>query len=342
MKRRVLGALLVTLLIAAISIMPSASAYVGSSEQAELSSTQPQETIYRDDLKADMFALANGNRLMLVTLMELELWKECPTKAYPPIYLINLGPNPVRAAVKEVVLGINGAYRAQTLNQEVLLEVVTQKPEEILGFLSQHPGSPEANRVLGKAFRGPVSVGLPANNLKFGDKAAIDIGLRIESEGTLHVLASQTNVVILQLPVRTYWHGGDGHIHSSWSPDSWVWTISALADYAANSGFHWIIVTDHENGINENWPTYVAQCNNAQTSHAVVVAPGAEIGTREYCEYVGGQEICYEEAHALGYCLNESAGSIPNKQSRPHSPATNQRHKWPLCPLLVCGYSSPL
>ncbi|MEW6574608.1 MAG: VWA domain-containing protein [Bacillota bacterium] len=72
---------------------------------------------------------------------------------------------------------------------------------------------------------------------------------------------------------------------------------------AKSDGFGFIIITDHEDGINEKWNEYVGQCNDAQSKRRIPVLPGVEIAVKD------------DEGHALGYVMNENAASVPHNQS---------------------------
>lgn len=103
------------------------------------------------------------------------------------------------------------------------------------------------------------------------------------------------------LPEVPGWYGGDGHVHTQWSPDVVLLPISRRVRYARNNGFGFIIITDHEDGVGEAWSRpggYCAQCRAAEEEYGIPVLPGIEIDTS-----VGG--------HCLAYWLDEDAPSAP-------------------------------
>lgn len=83
-------------------------------------------------------------------------------------------------------------------------------------------------------------------------------------------------------------------------------SINDRAQYARDNGHDFIIITDHEDGINTNWPAYVSQCNSAQSTYGIPVLPGGEIA------------VISDAGHCLGYRLKESASSIPDNQTLGH------------------------
>lgn len=74
-----------------------------------------------------------------------------------------------------------------------------------------------------------------------------------------------------------------------------------------NNGFKWLIITDHQGGIDGNWSSaggYVSQCNMVQAARGIPICPGAEIATTNP-----------PDEHALAYALSETAATIPTNQA---------------------------
>ena len=145
-------------------------------------------------------------------------------------------------------------------------------------------------------------------------------------EGTIGGLKArpvvEADYQALALPVASGWYGGDGHVHTSWSPDVWFISLDSRVKYAKDNGFGFIIITDHEDGINDLWSTpdgYVAQCNAAQSKYLIPALPGVEITTAE------------SEGDALAYWMSETATNVPNNQTYPPQELIDQinAHNYP-------------
>lgn len=142
--------------------------------------------------------------------------------------------------------------------------------------------------------------------LQEGDVIPVQITARGTVGGAPVEAALTLQYSILSLPVRTNWYGGDGHVHTAWS-DIIEESIAERTSYAASNGHKFIIITDHEQYINDRWSgpnSYVADCNSAQATYGIPVCPAAEIATSPATD-----------SHALGYALKESATTIPNDQT---------------------------
>lgn len=109
---------------------------------------------------------------------------------------------------------------------------------------------------------------------------------------------------VTTLPEVPGWYGGDGHVHTEWSPDVILLPLHQRARFARDNGFGYIIITDHEDGVGEKWggaSGYCAQCRAAENEYGIPVLPGIEIG-------VSGS------GHCLAYCLDDTAESAPSNR----------------------------
>ncbi|NLA60206.1 MAG: hypothetical protein GX863_03775 [Firmicutes bacterium] len=109
---------------------------------------------------------------------------------------------------------------------------------------------------------------------------------------------------VTTLPEVPGWYGGDGHVHTQWSPDVILLPLAQRARYARDNGFGYIIITDHEDGIGERWggaQGYCSQCRAAEDEYGIPVLPGVEIGAS------GG-------GHCLAYYMDETEASAPSNR----------------------------
>jgi len=158
------------------------------------------------------------------------------------------------------------------------------------------------NEVFKKVLYVEAELDVSSLQLKEGTQGNISISvLGTTDEGSTEATVT-ADYQALALPSTPYWYAGDCHVHTSWS-DVWFVPISKRASYAKNNGYKFIVITDHEDMIDPDWPDYVADCNNNQSSYGLPVMPGAEIA-----------EI-NDSGHTLGYRLKESATSIPHNQT---------------------------
>jgi hypothetical protein len=195
--------------------------------------------------------------------------------------------------------------KSLTLPALIRLEPQRKTATEIIRALEQ--ARTEAVAVVRAGWYKHLTIDVRDLQLKEGDVVPIQLTAHATIDGVPIAVEVGLQYSVLSLPVRNGWYGGDGHVHTAWSPDMWEESIDERAAYAANNGHKWIIITDHEDGINDLWSTadgYVAQCNSAQTNRSIPVCPGAEIATSPATD-----------SHCLGYALKESAATIPDNQA---------------------------
>ncbi|HHW40600.1 MAG TPA: hypothetical protein GXX19_05535 [Syntrophomonadaceae bacterium] len=239
---------------------------------------------------------------VLITRKDITLYDDNPTKIELPVFAATLGTKGAKMS-SITVLDAFGKERGRLDTNVEVKSIASIAPSLDAAIrLADAPKDNRYEKLFETGYYTEVTVDLTELSLKPGDsqlftiKAVFDYG-----EEKLEMSAS-TLVTIASLPSRPGWYGGDGHIHTSWSPDMIEETIAERATYAANNGFGWIIITDHEDGIENEWPNYVAQCDTAQSNEGIIVAPGAEIA------------VLNDKGHTLGYWLSMIANNVPSNQ----------------------------
>lgn len=196
--------------------------------------------------------------------------------------------------------------KAYQVKASASLKPQDRTPGEILEAIQASPS--QAAEVFRAGNLTQISLDITGIDVKEGDVIPVVIvahgtrgGKPIEAQATIQYS-------VLALPFRSGWYGGDGHIHTAWSPDVYLGvSIDDRAVYAVNNGFKWLIITDHQDGIDGNWSSaggYVSQCNTVQAARGIPVCPGAEIATTNP-----------PDEHALAYALSETAAAIPTNQA---------------------------
>ncbi|MEW6724411.1 MAG: CehA/McbA family metallohydrolase [Bacillota bacterium] len=151
-----------------------------------------------------------------------------------------------------------------------------------------------------------IEVDVSSLALEAGSLGKMTVGVEGTVDGRKAQVVVEADYQALALPGASGWYGGDGHVHTSWSPDVWFISLDSRVKYAKDNGFGFIIITDHEDGINDLWSTsngYVAQCNAAQSKYLIPALPGVEISTAE------------SKGHALAYWMSETATNVPNNET---------------------------
>lgn len=217
-----------------------------------------------------------------------------------------------KVKLKEITISDEAGRIRTRLFPEIELESINDiAPSEadILSLL-MNAHFPKHKELFERSYFNPIiSVPVDEFKLKDGESIKLFTTVTFEVEKETRSTTAQTLVTIAALPTATYWYGGDGHVHSDWSPDviGPNTSINARTSYAAANGFKWIAITDHSNGIGNNWLTYVSQCNSAQSTYGIPVLPGAEITAKQWnttlSQYVYGD--------CLGYWLSTTASTIP-------------------------------
>lgn len=247
-----------------------------------------------------------GEALLVGT--DIEVGAERPERVFLPVILF--ANDAARAvAVRELtVKGSDGKVRASTRPGKRLAGVqdLAESRADVLARLADR----DQERAVGLARRGFAAFkdGIPVSDLELTDgttttftvRATLDVG------GTEETIILPLEVTIAALPTQTYWHGGDGHVHSStWSDGGF--TLDSQVSAAKNDGQKFIIMTDHWGGIwkvanrgNANWALYHDDCTAKQNAHGIPVLPGVEIKTAA------------GKGHALGYALSRS--TVPPRE----------------------------
>jgi hypothetical protein len=243
------------------------------------------------------------NELLIVGPSGAATYAIPPTTLYLPIFAsVPVGGEPVE--LEDVTVLIQG--KSQTVPAGVWLDPQQFTADEIVQALDR--GGAEAASMAKSGWYEHLAVDVRSLQLKEGDVVPVEILAHANVGGSPVTVGLAVEYSVLSLPIRTNWYGGDGHVHTEWSLDMWEESIDERAAYAANNGHKWIVITDHEDGINDLWSAtpngYVAQCNAAQAGHGIPVCPGAEIAT-----------TAATDSHALGYALKETAATIPDNQA---------------------------
>lgn len=231
--------------------------------------------------------------------------------------------------LKDVTIDVGG--RLTRLDASAVIEpqdIVTPDLMKKLGKTS------DALSVLRKGKYMSLEVDVSGLPLKEGDLIPVTITARGSDDGQAFESAVTSTYAVMSLPSRTGWYAGDGHIHSAWSPDTIGVSIDGRASSAVSKGLKWIVITDHQDGINDLWLTYVSQCNTAQTNRGIPVLPGLEVTALE----------ADSGADALGYALSETNSNLPvNKSMTPQAllTAINNHNPSTSYPIIAHPYGEP-
>jgi hypothetical protein len=151
-----------------------------------------------------------------------------------------------------------------------------------------------------------VSLDISSLNLSAGSETTVLITVRSIIKRRLVTFTTEVPYRVLSMPKEEGWYAGDGHVHTAWSPDVWLTSVSDRARYAKENGLGFLIITDHRDGISD-WDSpqgYVAQCKLAQKQWDIPILPGTEISAAD-----GG--------HYLAYSLKETHSFIPQNRQFP-------------------------
>ncbi|MEW6172845.1 MAG: hypothetical protein AB1510_07215, partial [Bacillota bacterium] len=207
-----------------------------------------------------------------------------------------------KGRVDRIILRFQGVE--ETIYLEEALEPSGFDLPDMLTTLHGKDDKAIAN-LLTKGIYKEVELDVSELELKEGSEGEVSIFV----EGSVDGVPSETSIKVdyqaLALPARSGWYAGDGHVHTAWSPDVRFISIDSRAKEAKSDGFGFIVITDHEDGINNKWEEYVGQCNSAQTKYGIPTLPGVEIAVKN------------DEGHTLGYAMDENAASVPHNQSLP-------------------------
>ena len=206
----------------------------------------------------DLLSGGEGQGLVIVTPQTVRTGVFPPDKLWLPLFVTV--PKGGRAKeLKEVTVEIGG--RLARFDATTKLEA---QEVETVDLVEKIKKADEATGLLKKGKYMPLEIDVSGLPLKEGDLLPVNITARaLEGEQVTETTVSSTYAV-MSLPTRSGWYAGDGHIHTAWSPDVVVVSIDGRANSAKNSGLKWIVITDHQDGIDDGWLTYVSQCGTAQ------------------------------------------------------------------------------
>ncbi|HHX29340.1 MAG TPA: hypothetical protein GX716_10090 [Firmicutes bacterium] len=177
------------------------------------------------------------------------------------------------------------------------------RPEEVRAGLDR--GDLETTNLISEhgAFQ-PLELdvhGIPMDD-GTGSFATIEVRAIVSGREAMEII--RVPLQVTSLPNVPGWYGGDGHVHTVWSPDVVLLPISQRARHARDNGFGFIIIADHEDGIGRKWGMsggYCDQCRAAEDEYGLPVLPGVEIAVAN-----GG--------HCLAYHMKETAGTVPSNR----------------------------
>lgn len=313
-SRRVIVSLVVLLLLMATS---------GSIRASGVAIGQPRTT--------DLISGGEDQSLLIVTPKTVRTNVMPPDKLWIPLFVTVPKGGKVKD-LKEVTIEVGG--RLTRLDASAVLEPQDIATSDLVKKLGENSEAPSVLTVLKRGKYMSIEVDVSGLSLKEGDMIPVTITARGSDGGQAFESAVTSTYVVMSLPSRTGWYAGDGHIHSAWSPDVVAVSIDGRASSAVTHGLKWIVITDHQDGIDDLWLTYVSQCNTAQTNRGIPVLPGLEVTA---LEADGG-------ADALGYALSETNPNIPvNQAMTPQDllTAINEHNPNISYPIIAHPYGSP-
>lgn len=77
------------------------------------------------------------------------------------------------------------------------------------------------------------------------------------------------------VPAVPGWSPGDSHVHSDAS-DGMV-PLERQVEWAAANGHGWIAITDHADGVEQDFESYLQRCESAGQANGIAVLPGVEL-----------------------------------------------------------------
>lgn len=258
--------------------------------------------------------------IVVIVPEEIETYKVPPETVLVPVFVTSESG---KAHVKHIKLDFHGPKGSvsKKVALDQVLEPAGKSFDDILKTL-KGKDKKAVKDLLKKGAYVELEIDVSALKLEEGAKGKIDVGVEATVDGQAAPVTVQADFQALALPGASGWYGGDGHVHTSWSPDVWFISLDSRVKYAKDNGFGFIIITDHEDGINDLWSTpggYVAQCNAAQSKYLIPALPGVEITTAN------------SQGDALAYWMSETAATVPNNQTYPAQELINQinAHNYP-------------
>lgn len=259
--------------------------------------TMQKEVMQRIENYFTINPQGNSN-VLLITNKENIIHAENPQEITIPILVVNRLRNK-KVLLKDVTITTNKSDTVIPI--EMVLDDtfdLFSSNEQLFELLLEN-GVNKA--LLSKSYFNPeMVVSTDSINLLDGDSTSFSVTATYEVDGQIETTVVSSEITIASLPSNTYWYGGDGHVHTTWSPDViGLPTIDARVKYAKDNGFKWLIITDHADGIKNNYQSYVSQCSQAQQTHGIPVGPGAEITSVKVAGDSGSEHM----GDALGYYL---------------------------------------
>jgi len=234
---------------------------------------------------------ADGS-LLVIAPASLETFSVPPKSLHIPM-LVVVPCGGTRTTLEQIVVNVAGSECGLPVSAQ--LEPQEEEGIDIIRALEQD--GDETAAIFAGGWYNVVKVDLSRLPLQEGSQLPVRVCVHGTADGSTIQAQATLQYSVLALPQRTGWYGGDGHIHTEWSDAYWV-SLDSRANYAADNGFKWLVITDHEDGIGSDWSSYVDECDSAQSTHEIPVCPGVEITAT-----TGGD--------CLGYWMDEDATRCP-------------------------------
>jgi hypothetical protein len=247
------------------------------------------------------FTYGEGPGCLLVVVPKVvRTWVVPPSVLSVPVF-VTVSSGGTTVELSEVTVQLK-SYTA-SFPTSARLEPQARTRDEILNALAGEPA--QAIGVLRKGIWLSLEIDVSGLGLRDGEVVPITVTASGLTGATRLQASTEALYGVTSLPSRAGWYAGDGHIHTAWSPDVILVSIDGRASSAVSHGLKWIVITDHADGIGGSWPSYVSQCNTAQTNRGIPVLPGFECTALE----------ADSGADALGYACKETASSIPTNNA---------------------------
>jgi hypothetical protein len=200
----------------------------------------------------------------------------------------------VRAAAlgRNRELAIRSPLTALHLSPSEVTAGFGDSDQEVISEVSQHGAYRE------------IDLDLTGAEVDDGSQTLIEVTVQATVSGREVLEKAHIPLRVASLPRVPGWYGGDGHVHTVWSPDVILLPIASRVRHARDNGFGFIIITDHEDGIGRKWGSpggYCEQCLDAEKEYGLPVLPGVEIAVH------GG-------GHCLAYAMQANAPSVPSNR----------------------------
>lgn len=235
----------------------------------------------------------------------------------------NADPGESELLIKKIHLTADKSRHATTLVGKKLASIAQELTE--LDHLENEPNSRDRREKLlkdirNKTFHTSIDLNLKRikPDVKIGDSITFTAVAEVVIDGQeSQLIESKEVIVAATLKKLDGWVVGDGHIHTNYSPDvkkyfPWV-DVETQARAGKNAGLDYVIITDHDDGLEGKWSQYVKDCTDAQATVGISVVPGEEITSTE------GDYLAYKVGHHISRWTSErqkSGQEVVNEVNR--------------------------